>query len=320
MNGKAIAAAIVGVALALGVPFALDGANFIGALADVAPGALVMLAALALISGIAKAGKLQLLQLRLGQQRPFRRTLAISLASDFAFLTSPAGVAGYMVNITLLRRAGSSWSTAASVVAGEQALDLVFFAVCVPLCALFAIAPLMQVISSVPTRVYAAVALLTLMTAGLWYGRHRIAAFVGNFVAVRRPGRIAAFISELRSQLVEIANGDRRNNSRLLLLTGVQWFARYGALWWALDALGHRLPFGFILVLQAGVLHLAQWTGVPGGGGGADLALAAVLSHWLPQATLAVVLPLWRFSTLYVPLIAGALSFAALPRNHNRQT
>ena len=68
----------------------------------------------------------------------------------------------------------------------------------------------------------------------------------------------------------------------------------------------------FVLVLQAGVLHLAQWTGIPAGGGSADLALATALGPWVPMSTMATVLILWRFATLYLPLLGGAISLAVL--------
>lgn len=315
MSIKAIAVALLGVVLAIGVPFALDGSAVFQALRDVKPGMLLVLAGLATVSGAARAGKLYLLLRRAGQAVFFGRTLAISLASDFAFLTTPAGVGGYVLNISLLRRAGSPSSAAVSVVAAEQALDLVFFAVCIPLCSLFALGAVTQTAGIVSARMYVAVALMGLFTAALWCGRRRIANLVENLVEVRAGhSRVGAFLVELRDQLSVIAKADPRQSRALLFLTSVQWISRYGALWWLLHESGQHLPFGFIVVLQAVALHLAQWTGIPGGGGSADLALVAMLGQWVPQSTMAAVLPLWRFATLYFPLILGAASFAALAR------
>src|SRR4051812_23387334 len=99
MSIKAAAAAVLGLALAIGVPFALDGAAVIKVLHEVRPAMIFGLAGLAAFSGIAKAGKLHILQRRAGERPAFGQTLAISLASDFAFLTTPAGVGGYMLNV-----------------------------------------------------------------------------------------------------------------------------------------------------------------------------------------------------------------------------
>lgn len=314
MSGKAILLTLLGVALAAGAPFVLVGPDFLQPLRAVAPALVLNLAALALLSGVAKAGKLQVLQWRLGARPPFARTLAISLASDFAFLTSPAGVGGYVVNIALLRRTGVPWSTATSVVAAEQALDLAFFALCIPLCLLYVSGLLMRIAAGVPVLTWAVIGGCLLVAALLWLLRKRIFRFVG--AGGSGPWRrVVDFLSELRAQLVDIVRGEPRENAELMLLTAVQWLARYGALWLVLDAMGHRLPLSFVVVVQAVILHLAQWTAIPGGGGSADLALAAVLSRWLPSPATAVVLPLWRFATFYIPLLLGTLSFAALARH-----
>jgi uncharacterized protein (TIRG00374 family) len=112
--------------------------------------------------------------------------------------------------------------------------------------------------------------------------------------------------------------GRRRHVFVLLLLTTLEWLLRYGALWFALLELGHRLPFAFVMVVQAIVLHAALWTGVPAGGGSGDLALAMSFSPWIPRAVMATALVLWRFATLYCPLALGAMGFALLGPRRNQ--
>jgi len=72
------------------------------------------------------------------------------------------------------------------------------------------------------------------------------------------------------------------------------------------------VPFSLTLLLQGVVLHVAQWTGMPAGGGGADLGLAATLAPFVPTAAIASALLLWRIATLYLSLIAGVVSIGAL--------
>lgn len=317
MTSRTLLLTGLGVVLALAVPFMLNGSESVIALRTVAPGLVAELAALAAISALAKAGKLQLLQRRLGTRPPFSRTLAVSLASDCGFLASPAGIGGYVVGVTLLRRAGVAWSGAMSVIAGEQALDLVFFAICLPLCAAYAAGPLLNAISMASPAVYAALAIVVAAMVMTWWQRKRCVAMCSViFARWAWPRRVREFVSALRTQLVQMAHGDTAGNAVLMVLTTVQWTARYGALWVVLDALGQRLPLGLVMVLQAVILHLAQWTAIPGGGGSADLALAAVLNRWVAAPLLAVVLPLWRFGTFYAPLLLGALSFAVLARRN----
>jgi len=322
MSRKTVLAALIGLALTIGVPFALGGAASFEALAGMPPALLAAVAGLALTAGVAKAGKLHVLWRHLGPRPAFGRSLAISLAGDFAFLATPAGAGGYVLSVALLRRSGASWSMATSVVGAEQALDLVFFALFVPICILSALGPVAELLARIPATahavLYAAAVLSMLLGAAVWYGRRRGAGAAGNWlraIPVLQSARVRGFMAELRLQAVSMLRADARQNALLLLLTSLQWFARYSVLWMVLDALGHRLPFGFILALQAGVLHLAQWTGIPGGGGSADLGIAAALAPWLPAALIAPALSLWRLGTLYVPLALGGLAFAALGRN-----
>lgn len=318
MRRLAAAMAVIGVGLAVGVPFVLGGNAVLDSLRNAGPQLFMILAGLSIVSGVAKAVKLQILLISLGRRLPFLRTLAITFVTDFAFLSSPAGAAGYVVNLALLRTAGTSWAVSTTVVGAEQALDLVFFAIAIPVAAISALVPLAHIVPTVPGTIYAVLLPLALLVAfGLWYGRHFMVAALHNFVRSipwfqARQNRIGKFVSELQEQINTLANGTAKRIIALLLLTALQWIIRYGVLWLALLELGYHMPFGFVLVLQAVILHLAQWTGIPAGGGSADLGLAAALGAWVKNPTLATALLLWRFSTLYVPLIVGALSMVVL--------
>jgi glycosyltransferase 2 family protein len=312
---------IIGVGLALGAPFVLGGSTVLNGLRNVGPQMFIMLAGLAVISGVAKAGKLQILLVSLGSRLPFLRTVAITFVTDFAFLSSPAGAAGYVANVTLLKAAGTSWTVSTAVVGAEQALDFVFFAMALPAAAVSAVIPLAQWVPALPGSVYGIfVTGILLAVAGMWWSRHIIGGTLHKIVCAvswvrARQERIGEFVSELRKQIGTLNDGPVEAKIALLLLTVIQWITRYGALWLVLLQFGYHVPFGFVLVLQAVVLHLAQWTGVPAGGGSADLGLAAALAPWVMSSTMATALLLWRFSTLYFPLMVGALSVVVLTAN-----
>src|SRR5437660_853588 len=102
MRRLASFAGIIGVALAIVSPLLLAGGDILGSLRNVSLQVVVALALIAIHSALAKAAKLQLLLQNLGRRDTFLHTFAISLATDFAFLASPAGAAGYAVNIGLL--------------------------------------------------------------------------------------------------------------------------------------------------------------------------------------------------------------------------
>jgi uncharacterized membrane protein YbhN (UPF0104 family) len=281
----------------------------------------VALAAVAVLSAVAKAGKLQILLRGLGQRPRFGHMVAITLVTDFAFLVSPAGAAGYGVNLVLLRRAGVAWSMAATVVGADQALDLLFFVVTVPIAAAFALRPLLHGLPhfAVGPGELAVPGAALLVGALLWAARRQLLSALRALVAAvpwlrARRIRLGTFRAEVGAQMAVLLRAPPAWRCALLLLTAVQWLLRYGALWFILLELGHRLSFGFVLVLQAVILHLAIWTGVPAGGGSADFGLAAAAAPWVARPAMATALLLWRCATLYGPLLLGVLGLAALPR------
>jgi uncharacterized protein (TIRG00374 family) len=127
-------------------------------------------------------------------------------------------------------------------------------------------------------------------------------------------------LRNVRRQFALLITGPLWRFIALLMLTTLQWMLRYSALWFILLRLGHRLPLGFVLAVQAVVLHAALWTGVPAGGGGGDLGLAAAFAHWVPWTDMATALVLWRFATLYCPLLLGAAGLAALAWRRRAKT
>lgn len=316
--GATILLAIIGVGFAIGAPFLLGSDAIVAGLHAASPHLIVMLAASALVSAMAKAGKQQLMQTALGLRIRFPRTLAITFVTDAAFLGSPFGAAGYGVNLGLLQRAGASWTQATTVVSGDQALDLAFFAIAVPVSIVSCIGLVSGLIAPMSLQVAACVSLGVIALAlGIWRyrrqlgaGVHRVLERVG--VKNERPAQWRTFLVNVRQQWAHLLTGPRWQLAMLLLLTTTQWLLRYGALWFILLQLGYALPPGFVVAVQALVLHAALWTGIPAGGGGGDLGLAAAFGSWVPRAAVGTALILWRFATLFCPLALGAFGIAAL--------
>ncbi|RFU45042.1 lysylphosphatidylglycerol synthase transmembrane domain-containing protein [Paraburkholderia sp. DHOC27] len=307
--------AVLGVALSIAAPFLLGKHDVLSGLRNIAWPVFAVLAASALFSAAAKAGKLQLMQGALGLRLHFMRTLTITVVTDFAFLVSPLGAAGYGVNMGLLQRSGASWALATTVVGADQALDLTFFAIAVPVSLLFALGPLGALTPDFPLHTIAVtLACIAITAVVLWTARRPALAALD--AATRRVVWLKArrarwnrFRQSVRQQWGLLLSGPHWRLAALLLLTMLQWLLRYSALWFILRELGYRLPLGFVLAVQAVVLHAALWTGVPAGGGGGDLGLAAVFAPWVPGASMATALVLWRFATLYCPLMLGACGF-----------
>ena len=69
----------------------------------------------------------------------------------------------------------------------------------------------------------------------------------------------------------------------------------------------HTHPLGQTLVVQAAAL-----TGIPAGGGVAELGLTAAFGDAMPTAAMATALLLWRGATLYLGLVAGLAAVLVL--------
>lgn len=260
----------------------------------------------------ARGAKLWLLAWRAGIGLRPLQSFAISLATDFGFLATPAGLGGYAANLLLLRRAGSTTAAATAVVAADQIVDALFFGFALPIAALCALG------SAVPE----------LVLRGAFAGGGVLVAAIAAALVLHRPiGRWLSRVADAPQRRARVARlhgllahalrdtsrmlrGDPRTGVALALLTSVQWTTRYGVLWLALAAFGHDVPYSVTLLAQGVVMHVAQWTGVPSGAGGAEFGLAAALAPWISASALAPVLLIWRAATLHLALLAGGVALA----------
>jgi glycosyltransferase 2 family protein len=305
--------AIIGGAL---VPLALGGRDAIAAARAIPFAAGAGLAGLALASALARAIKLRLLALRLRQPIGIARAVITAFASDAAFQATPAGAGGYPATVMLLRRGGVPVSTGLAMSAADQALDTLFFVVAMPLACAFDLGDAVPAawhafawLPAIAVAIVASAIIVAWQTQRRWWPRVRRALMRVRWLRRRRT-RLRAFRENLLADLARLRSGSPLVTFALGCAVAAQWTARYGALWLAFAALGHPLHFGLVFVAQSVALHAAQWTGVPGGVGGGDIALAAALSPWAPLAVLGPALLLWRLTTLHAVLLFGAIAFA----------
>ena len=283
-------------------------------------GYLMLLTAIA-VCWLARAMKMQLLMRQLDLHSGFARVFAISLATDFAFISTPGGVGGYAASIYYVRREGASMSAATTIAVADQLLDLAFFAVALPLAGLMVSSELPRPLT---VLAFGASALMVAIGAGTLLARGKIATWLANENLLtrrwprlrRRQQTLHEFLSSVAAHMRLLRHGGIMNLLALTGSTAVQWTTRYGALWIALTVLGDKVPFALTLLLQSLVLHAALWTGVPSGAGGAELGLSATLAPWVPVASLAPALLLWRITTFYVCLMAGAIAISLLSQRH----
>jgi uncharacterized protein (TIRG00374 family) len=308
----------------IAIPFLLGGRHTLSAASSITLGGYAGLLGLMLVSWIARGLKLHLLLQRLKASPRFARSLGISLATDLAFAATPAGVGGFIAGIYYLRRAGASTSGAATIMAMDQGVDLVFFAISVPLAALALLSsglPMALIVTAL-----GGAALTTAFLVTIWVSRRRISSFLAapNRMTARWPrlGKLQhslrGFLASSSDHVSLIFEAGPGFLSWMLGLTALQWLARYAVLWLTLLLLGHAVSFALAFLLQVVVLHAALWTGIPAGGGGAELGLTATLAPWVTPADTATALIVWRAATLYTSLLAGAIAIVALARASRR--
>lgn len=315
--GRLLIAAAVGATLV--VPLVLGGREALLATLQFSIQGYIGIFSLIVASWAGHALKLRMLLRRLGAQPGLARAFGISLATDFAFLTTPGGVGGYAASVYYLRRAGASTSGAAAITAADQGLDVLLFLVALPLAALGLIW------SDVPRSLGAVAmttsALLALAASAAWLARRRLASWLGSISFGSRWPRLVRlqhaareFLNRMRADAQFVFAAGPLFLFNIFALTLLQQVTRYAILWLALLLLGYPVSFPLTFLLQVFVLQAASLTGMPAGAGSAELGLSATLMTWVPGPGLATALLLWRIATLHVCLIAGAIAIAWLAR------
>jgi len=302
------------------IPIMLGGRDALAATLHFSVLGYVAIFALLAASWISRALKLRLLVHCLASPAGVVHLLVISLATDFAFIATPAGIGGYAASLYYLHRAGASTSSAASITAVDQGLDILFFILALPVAGLVLIHS--AALAHLRTLALTTSALFAILAAGAWLARRTLAkGLLGSNAVSRRWPKVRSIqlmvsdlLAKLRSDMQLILEAGPAFLFGIVTLTFLQQLTRYGILWLALLILGHQVSFALTFLLQALVLQAAIWTGIPAGAGAAEIGLSSTLGMWVPNVGLATALLIWRAATLYVCLIVGAIATALLAR------
>jgi len=307
---------------AVAVPLLFGGTDVFASLASFPAWAAAAIAALVISSWFAKGLKFCLLSRRIGRPAGLVACTAVALGSDFAFVATPAGVGGYAATAYLCDRIGMTTGAAAALTAADQVLDLLFFALTVPLAVLWLLAQGIRAdIDFAGVAIVLATAALGAMVlrASGWAPWKAAARMVVRLPWLRRRRDVLRRLcNDTLAHLRDLRSAPRPYLLLIMAVTSAQWLTRYAVLGVALAGFGHRAPAAAVLLLQSVALHAGQLTGVPGGIGGADLIIAQSLCAWVPQTAIGGALLVWRAATFYLTLLAGGLVFACLallPRN-----
>lgn len=244
----------------------------------------------------------------------FRETVALTLAYDFAAESTPGGIGGPLAGYTLLRRRGTSpmrIATAGSVV---LAMDMAAL-LCLVAWAFMQVT--LATDAALHWQILHALTLMGVTMSSTWLAirfRRGILRRLGASRVIRglspqrrrtlarawlRAGRILDRISLLPPQRLA-----------LIAVTSVaHWACRLSVIYLAILAIDHHAAWTDTLLIQFAGGFAGMVTGLPGGYGGADMVIAALLSPQLDKAAIATVLLIWRLMTFHLTLMVGGAAF-----------
>jgi uncharacterized protein (TIRG00374 family) len=298
-------------------------------------GVLPLLLSMVVFSWSCNATRIRLMAGAVGHRLGRRQVFTITLVMELGINTTPAGVGGSVLRLSLLHRAGVPLSTASGLLAQGVLMDTL---VMVPVGVAGLLVLLDRRLPSVAVErtftLDTAVALATLVALLLAVARlsrsPRAQRALERGVNAVVPGRRLRLAARLRHTRRVLPGGWRRARATVVLL----WRERKAALFadGLLATLQHGsrylvLPviiwsFGIAanpLELFAGqglLFALSLLVVLPGGGGSVELLSAVLLPGIVPVGIVGVVVVLWRFFTYHVYLIAGAAALCALTRRN----
>lgn len=241
-------------------------------------------------------------------------SLRFVMSAEFAGLASPAYVGAPATYLWLFNRRGLSPGRGTAVLVMDQIVDLVFFAVALPLMLLLSlreasthewvVALALMPVLSVPLLLLVATRYRRL---ALWLGRQW-----------RRFDRLQGFRWRLARGLLRFREAVRATLAmgrwrlfRILVACSLHWLLRYGVLPVLLVLVGEPQSWAWLFLVQAVVLFAGHLTAMPGGAGGVEAAFGLLLAGSLAAGTLGTVLLAWRFTTFHWYLLVGAPVFIA---------
>lgn len=262
----------------------------------------------------------------LGHRIGFLDTLRIVLASDLGAAISPTAVGSSLFKWGLLIQRGVSPGAAASLATLTPLEDGLFFALALPLAVLLtaswghpafgAAAHQIQSNALPALALLLGIALLSWFVVRLVFG-----GGLGRRVQYGAARLRSNFRKRLRASWIDARHVFRtiirRGKGRFVLtmvLTGVQWIARYSVISALIAFLGAPVQPILFWVLQWVVFTLSAFIPTPGAVGGAEAAFLVIYAPFLPSEVIGLATAGWRFFTFYLLLLLAAVLYLALSR------
>lgn len=307
---------LVSIGLSLAVPMALGGLSQFKLLNRLSVGAILLLTLLKLISWVFNALRAQFLLAFMGRLVGFREAALITIAAEFAGVTTPGAVGMAATYTFLFNRLGLSLGKAAGIMGLIVVTDLALYGTIMPAAAL------LQVLQGGWS--YHNLRLVGLSLAVVAAGaycfwallrHHRfVCGFMGRQVArvpwlARRHWRLGRATVDFFRALRLLGRMSWPQRLALYLITLDFWLPRYLILLLVIAMVGQTVPAAYLLLAQA-LLHLGgQASFIPGGAGLEEGGYVAFMSPFMGVEAVAFTLLVWRTFTFYWYLVVGGPVF-----------
>lgn len=139
----------------------------------------------------------------------------------------------------------------------------------------------------------------------LWIGRH----ILNRRVSAANRRILTRGVMRFRQALHLILGFSRLRLFGIFLCCLGHWMLRYSVLYVIIVGMDRDVYWAYTFLIQMLAFTAGHFTMLPGGSGGVELSFTALLAPVLDHTTLGAVLLMWRFTTYYFYLIAGAPVF-----------
>ncbi|MEJ2168891.1 MAG: lysylphosphatidylglycerol synthase transmembrane domain-containing protein [Desulfobacterales bacterium] len=307
---------ILGVALSLAVPFYIGkGFAQFKALKVIPLWVDGVLAGFVLISWVFNAARVRLLVRAMGRRIGFIDSISIVISAEFAGNATPWGIGMPAAYTFLLGKKALSLAESMALVSLIVLFDLAVYVFASPVAAgalLLGKGPQtsMRLIVAVLIVVGATLIFVTIaffFNRCIYYGVSRLIARL-PWLSKYRFRFARKWVEFLRAMRIlrRMSWGQRIG---ITFYTALYWLPRYSILVFVIFFLGKSVPLAYLFMVQA-LLNLgALIIFTPGGAGGVGLGYDALMSPYLTQSQIAFSLLVYRATTFYWYLVAGAPFF-----------
>jgi uncharacterized protein (TIRG00374 family) len=301
--------------LALSIPFFMGGFDMFERLRNFPPLLLLGMFAMVLVGWCMNTMRLRLLLGDSAQGIGMRKSLAVVMATEFAYCATPGGSGAPLTLVALLSRCGIGPAKSTAAFATDQLNDLLFFLLA--LIGILIYAVFHKLSENLEWMLIASALLIgagLCACAGFARYHRRIILFNGKLLnALKRKNttriRWARKLLHFRDALAETWKMPHRILFKVFVLTCIHWSLRYSVMYLALLGLGVDIDWAWTFLVQMLSLSAGQFSLSPGGAGAAELTSAALLAPMVGKSTAAAAILIWRIVTYYFYLVAGGPVF-----------